>query len=255
MKLSIWKEKYRFFKAKRNSSAYIRYLRSRGVRLGRNVRFFGNIANVRVDLTRPTLVRIGDDVKIVSPFALVTHGFEWAVFRNKYHEVVGSAGGVVIGNNVYIGRETTILKGVTIGDNVIIGAKSLVNKNIPSDCVAAGIPARKLIELDEYFERRKREQLPEAREYARSLYEVHGRLPVAEEFIEFFPLFLKRAAPDLAEFDRRMAINMRRMGRRPLTVRQQLGPAYQGFLESEPLFDSFEDFLRDCGLPPDEETT
>ena len=51
-------------------------------------------------------------------------------------------GGICIGNNVFIGMKTTILKGVHIGDNVIIGANSLVNKDVPNNCVVAGNPAR-----------------------------------------------------------------------------------------------------------------
>lgn len=49
---------------------------------------------------------------------------------------------VTIGNNVWIGGSVTILPGVTIGDNVVIGAGAVVSRDIPSDCVAAGNPAR-----------------------------------------------------------------------------------------------------------------
>ena len=49
---------------------------------------------------------------------------------------------VVIGNNVFIGMHTIVLKGVTIGDNAIIGAGSVVNKDIPANSVAAGVPCR-----------------------------------------------------------------------------------------------------------------
>lgn len=51
---------------------------------------------------------------------------------------------ISIGNNVWIGDKVTVLKGVTIGNNVIIGANSLVNKDIPSGCIAAGNPCRVL---------------------------------------------------------------------------------------------------------------
>ena len=53
-----------------------------------------------------------------------------------------SKGEIVIGRNVWIGDKVTILAGVTIGDNVIIGANSVVTKDLPSHCVAAGIPAQ-----------------------------------------------------------------------------------------------------------------
>lgn len=61
-----------------------------------------------------------------------------------------SKGSVKIGNNVWIGRQVTVLSGVTIGDNSIIGANSVVNKSIPSNCVAVGNPARviKMLEVN-----------------------------------------------------------------------------------------------------------
>ena len=48
---------------------------------------------------------------------------------------------IVIGKNVWIGSNSTILGGVTIGDNSIIAAGSLVNKDVPPDMVVAGTPA------------------------------------------------------------------------------------------------------------------
>jgi len=49
---------------------------------------------------------------------------------------------IVIGRNVKICPETTILKGVRIGDHAVIGNKSVVQKSLPERCVAAGNPAR-----------------------------------------------------------------------------------------------------------------
>jgi len=47
-----------------------------------------------------------------------------------------------IGNNVDIGANVCIIGDIVIGDNVVIGAGSVVTKNIPSDCVVVGNPAR-----------------------------------------------------------------------------------------------------------------
>lgn len=49
---------------------------------------------------------------------------------------------VRIGNHVWIGSNTTILKGVEIGDGAVIAAGSVVTKNIPPACLAAGSPAK-----------------------------------------------------------------------------------------------------------------
>lgn len=58
---------------------------------------------------------------------------------------------IYIGENVWIGANSTILGGVSIGNNTVIGAGSLVNKNIPSGVVAVGNPChviRKITEKD-----------------------------------------------------------------------------------------------------------
>lgn len=47
-----------------------------------------------------------------------------------------------IGNRVWCGINVTILAGVTIGDDVVVGAGSLVCKDIPSNSIAAGVPAK-----------------------------------------------------------------------------------------------------------------
>lgn len=55
---------------------------------------------------------------------------------------------ITIGDDVWIGADTTILKGVTIGDRAIIGAGSVVTKDIPADCIAAGNPCKVIRMLD-----------------------------------------------------------------------------------------------------------
>jgi len=233
---------------RRSTKAFISYLRKKGVSIGNNVHFYGDLQSVGVDITRPSLVKIGNNVEIVAPFYLITHGFEWSVFREKYREIIGSSGKISIGNNVYIGADVTVIKGSKIGDNVIIGAKSLVNKDIPSDCVAVGMPAKKIMDLDEYFEKRKKECIDEAKEYALSIYEVFGRLPVEEDFLEFFPLFLKRDDQSIFNFNNKLKIKMKKDNRCIMTAQSQLGNAFENFSKSQPYYESFEDFLMDAGI-------
>jgi acetyltransferase-like isoleucine patch superfamily enzyme len=52
-----------------------------------------------------------------------------------------SYGKVTLKDNCRIGSHSTILPGVSIGENSIIGAHSLVNKDIPDNVVAFGVPA------------------------------------------------------------------------------------------------------------------
>ena len=49
---------------------------------------------------------------------------------------------VTIGDDVWIGGNCVILPGVTIGNNVIVAAGAVVTKDVPGNCVVAGVPAR-----------------------------------------------------------------------------------------------------------------
>lgn len=48
---------------------------------------------------------------------------------------------VFIGNNVWVGESVSVLPGVSIGDGCVIGANSVVTKDIPRNCIVAGVPA------------------------------------------------------------------------------------------------------------------
>lgn len=52
------------------------------------------------------------------------------------------SGGVVIGNDVWVGCNVVVSRGVRIGDGAVIGANSFVNKDVPDYAVVAGSPAR-----------------------------------------------------------------------------------------------------------------
>lgn len=53
-------------------------------------------------------------------------------------------GDTTVGNDVWIGREATIMPGVTIGDGAVVGAHSVVTKDVEPYAVVAGNPARHL---------------------------------------------------------------------------------------------------------------
>ena len=61
------------------------------------------------------------------------------VFGKKLTE---STGGSTVGNNVNFGVGSKIIGNVTIGNNVVVGANSVVTKDVPDNCVVAGVPAR-----------------------------------------------------------------------------------------------------------------
>lgn len=103
--------------------------------IGRNTKFaYGGIAVVIHER-----VVIGDDCIIGS---CVTIGG-----KSKIYDVPK------IGNRVQISTGSKILGNITIGDDVVIGANAVVTKDVPSNCVVAGIPAKVIksgINLSDY---------------------------------------------------------------------------------------------------------
>lgn len=121
----------------------IGYARWIGVKVGKNCR----LINVSFS-SEPYLITIGDHVSATATRFETHDGGVWILRnKNKNIDVIAS---VTIGSNVFIGYGSTILPGVKIGDNVVIGANSVVSKNIPSNVVAAGVPAKIIKSIDEY---------------------------------------------------------------------------------------------------------
>jgi acetyltransferase-like isoleucine patch superfamily enzyme len=58
---------------------------------------------------------------------------------------------IVIGNNVWIGAQATVLPGVTIGDGAIVAAGAVVNRDVPANVIVGGVPAKiiKRIEVNQ----------------------------------------------------------------------------------------------------------
>jgi len=83
-------------------------------------------------------ITIGDDCLIGHNVVLATlnHGLD------PRHRADLHPAPIVIGDNVWIGANVTVLPGVTIGDNAVIGAASLVTKDVPADVIAVGSPAK-----------------------------------------------------------------------------------------------------------------
>jgi len=106
--------------------------------------------------------------------------------------ISGAVGKVEIGNNVFIGRNAIIMRNTVIGDNVIIGAGSVVTKDCESNYVYAGVPAKKIMTIEEFHEKRKNLQLQEAKEVAIQYYKRTGKIPSKEILREYIFLFENR---------------------------------------------------------------
>ena len=85
-------------------------------------------------------VTFGDNVFVAPNCGFYTAGHPIdARERNRGLEY---ARPIMVGNNVWIGAGVSVLPGVTIGDNCVIGAGSVVNRDIPSNTLAAGNPCK-----------------------------------------------------------------------------------------------------------------
>ncbi len=84
-------------------------------------------------------IHIGENV-FIGPFCgfyTASHPIKFAE-RNKGLE---RALPIIIGDNCWLGANVSVMQGVRIGSGCVIGAGSVVTKDIPDNCMAAGVPA------------------------------------------------------------------------------------------------------------------
>lgn len=83
-------------------------------------------------------VVIGDGCQIGHNvvFATLNHGLSPEDRKHTYPAPI------VLGKNVWVGSNSTILQGVTIGDNAVVAAGAVVTKDVPANVVVGGVPAK-----------------------------------------------------------------------------------------------------------------
>jgi acetyltransferase-like isoleucine patch superfamily enzyme len=217
--------------------AYVKFLRSKGCNIGENVKIWSP-NHTFIDVTRPYLLTIGDFCKITRGVTILTHDYSRSVIRMTHGDVIGSAKETVIGKNCFIGNNAIILMGSEIGDNCIIGAGAVVNKKFPDNVVIAGNPARVICSIDEYYDKRKKKVLEDAKFYAKKIFEKGGKVPTIENMgSEFFWLYLPRNEENISKYSKLFKLSG-----------DDFNDVKNSFLSSKPIYNSFEDFLIDCGI-------
>ena len=83
-------------------------------------------------------VTIGDGCQIGHNvvFATLNHGLAPEERKSTYPAPI------VLGRNVWVGSNATILQGVTIGDNAVVAAGAVVTKDVAANTVVGGVPAK-----------------------------------------------------------------------------------------------------------------
>lgn len=121
-----------------------------GLKHGKN---FDRHNRTIIDDSHPWLISFGDNVELAPRVHILAHD-------TSTNLVTGYTrlGLVNIGDNVFIGADSIVLPNVTIGDNVIIGAGSVVTRDIPSNSIAAGNPAKVICKYDDYVKRKIEEK-------------------------------------------------------------------------------------------------
>ncbi len=114
--------------------------------MGGEIKIGNNTGLSGVILSSRSSIVVGDNVKMGGNVRIFDHNFHSLNWENRRSGLLDindvRTDHVVIGDDVFIGTNSVVLKGVTIGDRSIIAAGSVVTKNVNNDEVWGGNPAR-----------------------------------------------------------------------------------------------------------------
>ena len=85
----------------------------------------------RLDKTNPKGIHIGEESYIASGAIIFSHDYSRALHKDTF-----------IGKRCFIGANAIIMCGIKIGNEVVVGSGAIVTKDVPSNCIVAGNPAR-----------------------------------------------------------------------------------------------------------------
>ena len=110
--------------------------RTAEIKIGDNCGFSGTVVRAFKSIS------IGNNVKC---------GANTVITDGDWHDDDPRSSGpkeIIIGDNVWLGLNSVVLKGVTIGENTLVGANSVVTKSLPANVIAAGNPCRVIRNLE-----------------------------------------------------------------------------------------------------------
>lgn len=134
----------RFYNSLSRDSKGSIFIEENGIlRIGNNSGMSSTVIRVRDSVTIGDNVNIGADTMILDTDC---HSLDYLDRRTRsYQDSLNTKSSpVIIGDDVFVGARSIIMKGVTIGARSIIGAGSVVTHNIPEDSIAGGNPCKVL---------------------------------------------------------------------------------------------------------------
>lgn len=148
-----------------NTSLYMKWynswLRRNGINMKNNAKYIHHSA--LFDGTAFELITIGDNVVISLGTTILVHDFSLeagmiAIGKSNGKNEAHTMKEVIIGNNCFIGANTTILGGTILGENCIVGAGSVLpSKEYPSNSIIAGNPGKIIGNTQEWANKKLRE--------------------------------------------------------------------------------------------------
>jgi maltose O-acetyltransferase len=133
------------------------------IRIGKRLSMRGRTTRVELgarrggELTLGTRVYLNQGASVVASDSIVVGdrvrvGDHAAIHDSDYHavsaDVAPRVAPIVIGDDVWIGRNAIVMPGVGIGAGTVVAAGAVVTHSLPARCLAAGVPARVIRELE-----------------------------------------------------------------------------------------------------------
>ena len=107
-----------------------------------------------VTITDPGFVSLGDNVRLTG-CTLFCHDGSINMVNRAFGLRLDRVGKIDIRDHVFIGHNAIVMPGVTIGPYAIVAAGAVVSRDVESDSVYGGVPAKRLCSLGELVERMK----------------------------------------------------------------------------------------------------